>query len=88
MHSVTTIRFRLAYAKLPKRIQDATKQACKQWLKGKAYSGLHIKLLRNNIYSTGISMQYRALAVKQADTYIWYWIGAHADCDQLLQSFK
>ena len=88
MLSVTTQRFRIAYAKLPKHIQEATRRAYKQWQKDKAHPSLHFKLISHNVYSARISIQYRALAVKQADTYVWFWIGSHADYDQLIDSLR
>ncbi len=88
MRSVTTLRFRLAYARLPIRIQEATKQAYLQWKQDKAHPRLHFKLIRDNIYSARISIKYRALAVKQDDTYIWFWVGSHADYDQLIDSIR
>ncbi len=47
--------------------------------------GLHFKKLHpNEIYSVRITISYRALAVKEADTYIWFWIGSHAEYDKML----
>lgn len=88
MRSVTTLRFRLAYTRLPVRIQEATKQAYFQWKQDKAHPSLHFKLIRDTIYSARISIKYRGLAVKQGDTYIWFWVGSHADYDQLIDSIR
>ena len=88
MQSITTSRFRLAFARLPKNQQEATRQAYKQLKKDMAHPSLHFKLIRNNIYSARVSIKYRALAVKQDDTYVWFWVGSHADYDQLIDSLK
>ncbi len=38
------------------------------------------------IYSARVGLGYRALAVRDVDVVIWFWIGTHADYDQLLRS--
>lgn len=88
MQSYTTTRFRLAFARLPKHIQEATRQAYRHWKQDNTHPSLHFKLIQNNLYSARISIKYRALAIKQADTNIWFWVGTHADYDQLINSLK
>jgi hypothetical protein len=29
-------------------------------------------------------LRYRALAIEADDTYLWFWIGSHADYDRLI----
>jgi exonuclease SbcD len=36
------------------------------------------------IYSVRISRNYRALGVREDDAMIWFWIGSHADYDDLI----
>ena len=36
------------------------------------------------IFSARVGLAYRALAVRDGDTVIWFWIGSHADYDKLL----
>ena len=36
------------------------------------------------IYSVRVSRGYRAMGIKQDDTMIWFWIGSHAEYDDLL----
>jgi len=38
------------------------------------------------VYSVRISLDYRALGVRDGDTVVWFWIGSHADHDRLLAS--
>ncbi len=33
---------------------------------------------------TRIGIHYRALALREGDTLLWFWIGSHADYDTLL----
>jgi hypothetical protein len=37
-------------------------------------------------WSVRIGIHYRALAVEQDDDIAWFWIGTHAEYDQLLRS--
>jgi len=39
----------------------------------------------DNIWSVRVNMDYRALAVKEKDIVIWYWIGDHKKYEQLLK---
>jgi hypothetical protein len=35
-------------------------------------------------WSVRVGLRYRALAVATEDTYLWFWIGSHADYDRLI----
>jgi hypothetical protein len=37
------------------------------------------------IYSARVGLGYRALAVRDGDAVVWFWIGSHADYDHLLK---
>lgn len=36
-------------------------------------------------WSVRAGLQYRALAIKDGDDLIWFWIGSHADYDRLVK---
>ena len=36
------------------------------------------------IWSVRITLYYRALAIKRADGYLWFWIGDHQTYDKLI----
>jgi len=88
MKSVTTIRFREAFAQLPTPVQLAAKAAYKKWKENHTHPGLNFKLVNSStpIYSVRISLNYRALGILEEDTLIWFWIGSHADYDKLLKT--
>lgn len=85
MESVTTKQFRLCYEKLPKSIQVLTKKAYQKWKENNHHPSLHFKQLYGNIYSVRININYRALAVKQDNVLIWFWIGNHSNYDLLIK---
>lgn len=86
MKSHTTKRFRKAFAKLPKAIQERAQQAYQLWKQNNFSPGLHFKQVNDNppVYSVRVGLSYRALGVKQGDSIIWFWIGSHEDYNNLL----
>ena len=50
--------------------------------------GLHFKKVHATrpIYSARVGLGYRALAVRDGDTVIWFWIGAHDEYERLLRT--
>jgi hypothetical protein len=36
------------------------------------------------VFSARVGLAYRALAVREGDAVIWFWIGSHADYEKLL----
>lgn len=88
MRSVTTERFRKAYSVLPVQIQRLADKAFKLWKENPQHPGLQFKQVHPDppVYSVRISLGYRALGVKDGDTMIWFWIGSHAQYDELLKN--
>jgi hypothetical protein len=39
----------------------------------------------NEIWSARVTLNYRALAIKRADGYLWFWMGNHQDYELLIQ---
>ena len=87
MSSRTTASFRKAFAALPHDIQDRAREAFQLFSENPAHPGLQFKQVHSTdpIFSARISLQYRALARRVDDDWIWFWIGSHADYDQLLR---
>jgi hypothetical protein len=88
MKSVTTERFRKAYADLPEKIKDATSTAYYKWKENPHHASLQFKQIHTvkPIYSVRINLSYRALDIKQGQVMIWFWIGSHAGYDKLIAS--
>jgi len=38
----------------------------------------------SKLWSARVNDDYRALAVKREDAYVWFWIGLHQDYDKIL----
>ena len=47
------------------------------------HPSLHFKKV-GRFWSARVGLHYRALAVESENDLVWFWIGSHADYDQLL----
>jgi hypothetical protein len=86
--SRTTPRFRAAFAALPKQVQARVRHAYRLFLGSPSHLSLRFKIVHSTrpIYSARIGLGHRALAVRQGDELIWFWVGSHAEYDELLRS--
>ena len=89
MNSRTTKRFRDAFRELPRQVQHQAKAAYQRFQEDPYYPGLRFKQVHpaRPIYTVRININYRAVGVKEGDEMIWFWIGSHADYDQLISQF-
>lgn len=88
MTSRTTSRFRKALASLPAPVRKQARDAYQQFQRDRQHPGLRFKQVHATlpIYSARIGLHYRALGERQGDaTIVWFWIGSHAEYDQLLR---
>lgn len=87
MKSRRTRQFRELFAALPARVQQQGREAYRIFRDNPAHPGLHFKQVSSDppTYSTRVGIGYRAVAVLDGDTAIWFWIGSHAEYDKLLE---
>ncbi|MCH7849681.1 MAG: hypothetical protein IIB53_15130 [Planctomycetes bacterium] len=86
MKSRTTERFRKSFAQLPTRAQRQARQAYQRFRQNPNHPSLRLKKVHSTrpIYSVRISLDHRALGVREGDEMIWFWIGSHGDYEKLL----
>ena len=86
MRSVTTPRFRDALAGLPEHVRRQARAAYRLFAADPTHPSLRFKPVhtRRPIYSARIGLGYRAFAIREVDTVIWFWIGTHTEADRLL----
>jgi hypothetical protein len=86
MNSRTTRRFRELFAALPAHIQRQAREAYRIFQQNPAHPGLRFKQVHADppIYSARVGISYRAVGALDGHTVVWFWIGSHADYDQLL----
>jgi len=68
-------------------VQDQARLAYRLFRDNPEHPSLRFKPVHATrpIYSARVGLGYRALAVRDGDAVIWFWIGSHADYDQLLK---
>ena len=86
MTSHTTERFRKAFAAVPPHVQLQARAAYRTFLRDPAHPSLRFKRVHASrpIYSARVGLGHRALAVRDGDAWLWFWIGSHSDYDNLL----
>lgn len=83
--SRTTRRFRDAYVALPEHVRTRARAAYRQLHRDPRHPSLRFKQVHPSrpIYSARVGLGYRALAVREADTVVWFRVGSHAEYDRL-----
>jgi hypothetical protein len=84
MKSCATPDFWKAYAELPAQAKKAARKQYQMWLMNPRHASLQFKPI-GELWSVRVTQDYRALALWDADTYYWIWIGTHAEYDQILR---
>jgi len=72
------------YRALPPEIQAATRKAHAIFLQNPAHSGLRLERLKSDsrAWSVRITRDYRAVALRSGDNWLWFWIGTHREFDR------
>jgi hypothetical protein len=84
MRHFASPRFWEYYTRLPESVQ---RLADKNYalLKGNAqHPSLQLKQI-GRFWSVRVGLRYRALAIETPEGLIWFWIGTHAEYDQLIE---
>jgi hypothetical protein len=90
MNSTTTERFWKCYAALPAEVRSQAKEAYALFVKDPYYPSLHFKRIHSTrpIFSVRISIDYRAVGIVEGNEITWFWIGLHAEYDNLLKRLR
>ncbi len=90
MKSSTTERFWKCYAVLPTEVKAQAKEAYALFEKDPYHPGLRFKRVHSTraIFSVRVSLHYRALGIVEEDEITWFWIGSHADYDNLVRQLR
>ena len=87
MNSRTTAQFWDLFARLPKHVRDQAHRAHQLFVANPSHPGLRFKPVDSSrpLYSARVGLSHRVLGVRDGDTVVWFWIGTHAEYDQLLR---
>ena len=86
MKSQVTEDFLACFARLPDAVKVQTRKAYRLWCENPSHPGLHFKKIHGHesLYSVRVGLGWRALGLVDGDTITWFWIGSHAEYDQLI----
>lgn len=82
--SKASSKFWKAYSELPAPIQIIAVKQYKIWLKDPAHPSLRVKKI-GNFWSCRVTDSYRALAVMDQETAVWFWICTHQEYEFLIK---
>ena len=87
MRSRRTRSFTQRFAELPGPIQRQAREAYRLFASDPFHASLRLKQVHASspFFAVRIGRDYRAVGLRQEDVVIWFWIGSHADYDQLLR---
>jgi hypothetical protein len=80
-----TPQFWRCYRNLPAEVQGLADRCYAMLRENPRHPSLHFKKI-GSVWSVRIGLHYRALAVDDANTMVWFWIGSHSDYDTLMAS--
>jgi hypothetical protein len=86
LKSRRTASFRKAFAALPEAVREQARVAYRRFQENPNHPGLRFKRVHPSdpVYSVRVGLGYRAVGVLEDDVMVWFWIGSHADYDDLL----
>ncbi len=83
----TTDRFWKCFDKLPERVQKTSKQNFQRLKRNPSHPSLHFKKV-GKFWSARVGINHRALAVEDAEDYIWVWIGTHDEYERIIKEMS
>jgi hypothetical protein len=84
VNHVASPSFWEAYEKLPASIRAKADRRFARLRADPFHASLHFKQA-GRYWSARVDDSYRALAIRDKDDVIWFWIGTHAEYDHLLK---
>lgn len=88
MKSVINDDFLKAYRRLPNEVREQARKAYRLFQHNPYHPSLNFKSIHPSqpFYSARVSRGYRTIGIRSDELIIWFWIGSHADYDQLIAS--
>jgi len=80
--------FKRDFARLPKQVQQQAREAYRRFKCDPQHPGIEFKKLHTAqpLWSVRINDSYRAVGVRDGEKVIWFFIGTHAQYDQILRN--
>jgi hypothetical protein len=74
-----------AYSALPEPVRETADKSFALLKRDSRHPSLHFKKV-GSYWSARVGLRYRALAMHVDDGLLWFWIGTHADYEQMIRS--
>jgi hypothetical protein len=84
--SKATPEFWALYRDLPQEVKKAARKAFRLWSATPFHPSLHFKKVGKSKWSARVGSNYRGVGRFEGGSFVWSWIGSHADYDTLLKS--
>ncbi|MGH9743076.1 MAG: type II toxin-antitoxin system RelE family toxin [Candidatus Acidiferrum sp.] len=88
MEHRATEGFWRAYQALPREIQNRADKQFSLLKRNPQHPSIQFKKVgassSQEMWSARVTLNYRALSLKRADAYLWFWIGDHAGYEALI----
>ena len=87
MKSHLTADFLTRFEGMPERIKHSARRQYRLWREDPAHPSLQFKKVgrRSEAYSVRVGIGWRALGIREGETMVWFWIGSHAEYDQIVK---
>ncbi|WP_081719055.1 hypothetical protein [Aliihoeflea sp. 2WW] len=85
MNHFATPSFWRCHAALPEHVRLLADRNFELLKSDPRHPSLHFKNV-GRFWSVRVGLSYRALAVREAEDCVWFWIGHHGEYDRLLAS--
>jgi hypothetical protein len=84
--SHTTSRFWKAYRQLDENVQKKARRAYELFEQNPQHPSLHFKKVHPTepLYSARVSLNHRALGMRDGNEIVWFWIGPHDEYERLI----
>ena len=86
MNPQITEDFLACFARLPDAVKAQARKAYRLWRDNPSHPSLHFKRIHGpeSLHAVRVGLAWRALGLLEDDTITWFWIGSHAEYDQLI----
>lgn len=87
MNSQINEDFLVCFAQLPDAVKALARKCYRLWRQNPAHPGLHFKRIHGyeSLYSVRVGLGWRVVGLLEAGVMTWFWIGSHAEYDNLLK---
>jgi len=88
--SYTTDSFWKSYRELDEQTQKRARKAYRLFEEDPEYPSLHFKKVHSSepVYSARVSLDCRAVGIRDGNEIVWVWIGPHDEYEQFIKNFR